>query len=366
MSSILDIVTAISADLVAKIAAAGLPPLVDGQIVIGRDKADEISAPPRVVFIPTAFRFETRSNPVSYAVQQPGSPLNPGSGVRSFTMTQYGGGYTGTPTVTIGAPDLTGGVQATATATVTSNGAISGLVVTNSGSGYSTVPTVTISGTGTQAAALANLQQPSTALTVIQQTAFLTEVHRFEVLVWGVTSNGTTLTPDPVLDYAATQRLYSQVLASSQTVFPNVHIPSGGQWFDAQSSSMQRDVLGRMASFSLEFKLPVLREPMVPLTGPSIQFVPPQTQPAPTLYMIGSSGSVSITGATNAHPIVITTATAHGLTTGNSVSIAQVGGNTAANGIFAVNVLTSTTFELNGTTGNGTYTGSGLVFAESA
>lgn len=69
------------------------------------------------------------------------------------------------------------------------------------------------------------------------------------------------------------------------------------------------------------------------------------------------SGDVS--GASNASPIVITTSAAHNLVTGQTVVIENVKGNTAANGTFAITVVTSTTFSLTGSTGNGTYTGGG-------
>jgi hypothetical protein len=65
---------------------------------------------------------------------------------------------------------------------------------------------------------------------------------------------------------------------------------------------------------------------------------------------------LTITNATNAAPIVITTSAVHGLTTGDQVLNAGVLGNTAANGLFAVTVLTTTTFSLNGSTGTGAYT----------
>lgn len=364
--SIIQIVSAISDDVVAKITAAGLPPLVDGQIVIGRDKDDEASSPPRIVFIPTSFRFETRSNPVNYSATQRTNPNAVGSGIRSFTMTQYGGGYSGTPTVTVGAPDLAGGTQATASAVLTANGAICAVVPVVAGSGYLSPPRVTIAGTGTQAACTANLQQPSTALTVMQQQAFLTEWVRFEVLVWGVNSVGTKITPDPALDYVATQRLYAQVIASAQTLYPNIHVPSNGQWIDAQPDAMAREAFGHRVSFYLELPVPVLREPMVPLTGASIRLAPPQTQAAPTLYMLPTTGGVAILNATNASPIQITTASPHGLSTGNQVPIGQVTGNTAANGIWTVTVTSETTFTLNGSSGSGAYTGGGLVGAESS
>ncbi len=66
----------------------------------------------------------------------------------------------------------------------------------------------------------------------------------------------------------------------------------------------------------------------------------------------------TITGATNANPIVITTTAAHGLTTGETVTIAGVTGNTNANGTWVVTVLTSTTFSIPAV-GNGSYISGG-------
>src|SRR5580692_9307328 len=66
----------------------------------------------------------------------------------------------------------------------------------------------------------------------------------------------------------------------------------------------------------------------------------------------------AVTGATDAGPIVITSAN-NGLVTGNSVTIGGVLGNTAANGTFTITTLNANQFELNGTTGNGTYTSGG-------
>ena len=67
----------------------------------------------------------------------------------------------------------------------------------------------------------------------------------------------------------------------------------------------------------------------------------------------------TVTDATNAMPIVVTTGAVHKLTDGQRVVIASVTGNTAANGSWIINVLTTTTFELNGSTGNGAYAGGG-------
>lgn len=84
-------------------------------------------------------------------------------------------------------------------------------------------------------------------------------------------------------------------------------------------------------------------------------------------YRIANVGDVvppadiAVTGATNASPIVITTALAHNRTTGDRVEIRQVLGNRAANGLFSVTVLTTTTFELDGTSGSGAYVSGGFM-----
>jgi hypothetical protein len=52
MPGIVEIVDAISDDVIAALAAAGLPPLVDGEILIGPQHLAEQSAAPRIVFVP--------------------------------------------------------------------------------------------------------------------------------------------------------------------------------------------------------------------------------------------------------------------------------------------------------------------------
>lgn len=69
---------------------------------------------------------------------------------------------------------------------------------------------------------------------------------------------------------------------------------------------------------------------------------------------------LNIANATFAAPIQITTATPHGYSTGQVVTITGVTGNTAANGVFRITVVNSTQFTLNGTTGNGSYTSGGF------
>jgi phage tail sheath protein FI len=80
----------------------------------------------------------------------------------TLAISNAGSGYVSTaaaPVVTIGAPDETGGIQATATVTL-SGGAITAIAVATGGSGYTGAPTVTIAppgGSGTTATATATV-----------------------------------------------------------------------------------------------------------------------------------------------------------------------------------------------------------------
>lgn len=77
-----------------------------------------------------------------------------------------------------------------------------------------------------------------------------------------------------------------------------------------------------------------------------------------TLAYRSSGLNGAATGATNASPIVVTS-TAHGLLTGDVVSIHDVKGNTAANGKFTITKVNDDSFSLDGSTGSGTYVSGG-------
>jgi hypothetical protein len=88
---------------------------------------------------------------------------------------------------------------------------------------------------------------------------------------------------------------------------------------------------------------------------------------SPVMFSLnGSVGNGAYTPATGMYstPIVITTATPHGYSTGDVVTIADVTGNTPANGTWTITVTGPTTFKLNGTAGTGTtpYAGGGSSF----
>lgn len=78
-------------------------------------------------------------------------------------------------------------------------------------------------------------------------------------------------------------------------------------------------------------------------------------------YCVNNNPILTVSGATNATPIVITTSAAHGLATGQIVGISGVLGNTAANGQFAITVTGANTFSLTSSVGNGVYSSGGLI-----
>jgi len=89
--------------------------------------------------------------------------------------------------------------------------------------------------------------------------------------------------------------------------------------------------------------------------------------PAPTSLGINGTwtsealqGTRTVTGATNATPIEVTTSTAHGYSTGDTLTIQNVGGNTATNGTWEITVTGDRTFTLDGSIGNGTISGNGV------
>lgn len=91
------------------------------------------------------------------------TPWNDNYGYKlSSIVIQAGGtGYIVNPTVTISAPQLSGGVTATATA-ITNGDKIIRVNITNYGSGYTQTPTVTVEGSGTGADLLPRIENNTT------------------------------------------------------------------------------------------------------------------------------------------------------------------------------------------------------------
>jgi hypothetical protein len=82
--------------------------------------------------------------------------------VGTITITSGGSAYSAAPTVTISAPNEVGGVQATATATI-SGGVVTAITITEPGTGYTSAPTITFSSGAASATATA-ISQPGTCI----------------------------------------------------------------------------------------------------------------------------------------------------------------------------------------------------------
>lgn len=267
MPGIVNLVAAISVDVNAKLVAAGLPPLTDGGIVIGRLLENENLIPPRVVFVPRSSRFEARAMNTA-RTQSATAPAVPGAGLRNVVITQLGGGYSGATAVTFSAPTLAGGVTATGVPVVV-NGSINAVALTNAGSGYlsSSPPTVTISDTGggTGATAVANVGPSADELTFMLQRSLFTDVVTFDVICWGVNA-----APSYANDFDTAQLLYQQVIQSGHLCAPGAFYPKQGQWTEYRENSTQVDLLGHEFVFQVEIRTPVL--------DAALSFVPVGTQ----------------------------------------------------------------------------------------
>ena len=102
--------------------------------------------------IPLAF-VAKGTGPVTLATGSKGVVVSNGGTVTAITRTAAGSGYTTAPTVTIAPPTTPGGVQATATCTITAGAVDATFTITNAGSGYLEQPAVTFSGGGGSGAA---------------------------------------------------------------------------------------------------------------------------------------------------------------------------------------------------------------------
>lgn len=107
-----------------------------------------------------------------------------------------------------------------------------------------------------------------------------------------------------------------------------------------------------------------------PTSYVAVALMSPSTQPISASRLItapmqtsmrDNAAIITITNATNASPIAITTSAAHGLSTGNFVNQQNVGGNTAANGTFRITVTGATSYTLDGAAGNAAYTSGGIA-----
>jgi hypothetical protein len=82
--------------------------------------------------------------------------------VATIEVTAGGSGYSAAPTVTIGPPNQTGGIQATAEATI-SSGIVTAITITEPGTGYTSAPAISFS-SGVATATATIISQPGTSI----------------------------------------------------------------------------------------------------------------------------------------------------------------------------------------------------------
>lgn len=267
------LVQQISTDVVARLSAAGLPPLLEGAILIGPQHTAENASPNRIWFVPKGSTFTPRDASMRQGVNARAVPE--GAGVLGIAVTVSGRAYT-TATVTVSAPDLAGGVQATATATLGDAG-VARIRMTAIGSGYTSTPTVTITGDGTGATATAILAPTTEQLAAMHQRPLWTEWNSYEVHLWGATyvpatppATGWQIAASADTDWDATATLYEVVLQSLAVLAHGVHRVGPMQWVSSQPQAPKLNTIGRYATMTLELATPV---PDVLLATPAVGVV---------------------------------------------------------------------------------------------
>ncbi len=278
------LVQTISTDVVARMATAGVAPLVDGAILLGPEHVAENASPNRIVFVPKGSTYSPRDAAAGRGILAPSIPA--GAGVLSVLTTCGGRGYT-TATVSVSAPDLAGGVQATATA-VLSSGVVHRVQMTKMGSGYTAPPTVTITGDGTGATALAVLAPTAEKLAAMQATAIWTEHQQYEVHLWGCTYTQDVppvAATDPNLDWDATAALGQILVQSLNELCHGIYKLEPLVWQSSLPTASKLQILGRYATLGLTIDVPV---PEV-----SLEFAPLGTHPQPAVSLLLPDGSTS-------------------------------------------------------------------------
>lgn len=124
-------------------------------------------------------------------------------------------------------------------------------------------------------------------------------------------------------------------------------------------------VLDGVAVFGLEIKqvAPLFFNKRKSLTSSTHVFASPSDCVSIINVRDLRTNAKTITGATNAEPIVVTSA-AHGFSDDDIVVVQDVTGNTSANGTWKVANKDADTFELYGSEGNADYVSGGKMFKE--
>jgi hypothetical protein len=256
VSGIVAIVQAVSVELAARIAAAGLPALVDGAILLGPQHLASTGSPPRVIMVPMGSRLEAFARrPASAHAKSADNPAAPGVGVLYVAVQVPGTGAT-TPTVTFSAPQIAGGVTATAVV-VAAGGGVHSVRIANPGSGYLAPPSLTFGGV-TGASAFAVLGQVPEARDELLRRSIGNDNKAFTVWVWSCVYAAGVAAPSADGDWDATDQLKDLVLQSVHALACGSYTIGRGHWIDSTAQAAKLISLGRLYTFELEFGTPIL------------------------------------------------------------------------------------------------------------
>ena len=188
--------------------------------------------------------------------------------ISAYGITNGGTGYTSAPSVAIGAPNETGGVQAVATALITA-GAVSGLLFTETGSGYTSPPSITFTGGGGVSAAAVvstlSFAKGTAAATILSGgTGYVTApgvtfsggggsgaagtaiISGGAVIAIIMTNNGTGYTSAPSVSFSTGAAIAQGVASTDQSV--DVSTFSGRVWV-AQGRTVYYSAAGKYNDF---------------------------------------------------------------------------------------------------------------------
>jgi len=188
--------------------------------------------------------------------------------ISAYGITNAGTGYTSAPSVAIGAPNETGGVQAVAQALVTA-GSVSGLLFTETGSGYTSPPSITFTGGGGASAAAVcstlSFAKGTAAATVLSGgtgyasapsvtftgggglgAAGTAIVSGGAVIAIIMTNNGTGYTSAPSVSFSTGAAIAQGVASTDQSV--DVSTFSGRVWV-AQGRTVYYSAAGKYNDF---------------------------------------------------------------------------------------------------------------------
>jgi len=151
------------------------------------------------------------------------------SGISYILINAVGSGYTSVPEVVIGAPQVSGGTQAVAYATIQSGNVVA-ITVSNAGTGYLTPPTVTITGGGGSSATATAILNTGTvnSITITNGgTGYTTPptitMQKPVVFTGNCSISGTTLTINSTISGS----LQANVVISGTGVTANTTVVSG-------------------------------------------------------------------------------------------------------------------------------------------